>query len=375
MTLERWSQIKPYLSRIARYSHSPLNTVWGIYTILRLPEAVRYQPELVKIETTTRCNLACRFCGHAWGVAWAKGLAGFPADGQEEREFLKACRRSGRDMSLETFQHILSQFPYMSRLDIQGLGEPLINPAFLSMLELSAQQKAQVQFYTNGTLMSPEISRKLVDFQVAEISISLDGASARVYEFIRRGAQFDRVVANIQALVDAKCRAGSERPCVRLSMVATSHNVAEMPDLVALGHRLGVDEVVATCFKDIAPVLSSWICDTEEMTGAIAESNRRARELGVRFLVEFSLPDGSGSKNGGTSSKCCVWPWLSVNVTFDGFLTPCSYVPCHDGWGLGNLLETPFLELWNAPAYRILRRKLRCGRDEGLVCETCRDQV
>lgn len=375
MTLERWSQINPYLSRIARYSHSPLNTVWGIYTILRLPETVRYQPELVKIEITTRCNLACRFCGHTWGVAWAKGLADLPAGSEEERKFLKACHRSGRDMSLETFQHILSQFPYMSRLDVQGLGEPLINPAFLSMLELSAQQKAKVQFYTNGTLMSPEISRKLVDFQVAEISISLDGASPSVYEFIRRGARFDRVVANVQALVDAKRRAGSERPYVRLTMVATSHNTAEMPDLIALGHRLGVDEVVTTYFKDIAPALSSWICDTEEMAEAIAGSNRKAAELGVRFVVEFTPPDSPNSENGGTSSRRCLWPWLSVNVTIDGFLTPCSYVPCHDGWDLGNLLETPFLELWNAPAYRVLRRRLRSGLVEGLVCQSCRDQV
>lgn len=375
MTLERWSQIKPYLSRIARYSHSPPNTVWGIYTILRLPETVRYQPELVKIETTTRCNLACRFCGHTWGVAWAKGLADLPTGSEEERELLKACRRSGRDMSLETFQCVLSQFPSMSRLDVQGLGEPLINPAFLSMLELSAQQKAKVQFYTNGTLMSPEISRKLVDFQVAEISISLDGASAPVYEFIRRGARFDRVVANVQALVEAKRRAGSERPYVRLAMVVTSHNAAEMPDLVALGHQLGVDEVVATCFKDIAPALSSWICNVGEMTEAVAESCHKAKELGVRFAVEFALPESANSENSRTSRKRCLWPWLSVNVTIDGFLTPCSYVPCHDGSGLGNLLETPFLELWNAPAYRTLRRGLRSGRVEGLVCECCQDQV
>jgi len=349
--------------------------VWGIYTILRLPETVRYQPELIKIETTTRCNLACRFCGHPWGVAWAQGLADLPTGREEEREFLRACRRSGRDMSLETFQYVRSQFPHISRLDVQGLGEPLINPAFLSMLELSAQQKARVQFYTNGTLMSPEISRKLVDLQVAEISISLDSASASVYEFIRRGAQFNRVVANVQALVDAKRRVGSERPYVRLAMVVTSYNVAEMPDLVALGHQLGVDEIVTTRFKDIAPTLSGWICDTEEMAEAIAESNRRAAELGVRLLVEFTPTDSPDSGNGGTSSRRCLWPWLSVNVTIDGFLTPCSYVPCHDGWGLGNLLETPFLELWNAAAYRTLRRGLRSGRVEGLVCMCCQDQV
>jgi len=375
VTLKRWAQIKPYLSRMARYSHSLINTARGIYTILRLPDVVRYQPELVKIEITTRCNLACRFCGHTWGVAWAQGLADLPTDGNEEREFLKACRRSGRDMSLETFQHILSQFPHTSRLDVQGIGEPLINPAFMSMLELSARRKARVQFYTNGTLMSPETSRKLVDFQVAEISISLDGASASVYEFIRRGAQFDRVVANIQALVDAKRRVGSERPYIRLAMVATSHNVAEMPDLVTLGHQLGVDEVVITYFKDIAPALSGWIGNAKEMTEAIAESNRKAAELGMRFVVEFTPPDSPNSENGGTSSRRCLWPWLSVNVTIDGFLTPCSYVPRHDGWGLGNLLQAHFLELWNAPAYRILRRKLHSGHVEGLDCGNCRDQV
>jgi MoaA/NifB/PqqE/SkfB family radical SAM enzyme len=302
-------------------------------------------------------------------------LADLPEGGDEEREFGKACQRAGKDMSAETFRHVFSQFPYVSRLDVQGIGEPLINPAFRSMLELSARRKARIQFYTNGTLMSSKISQQLVDLQVAEVSVSLDGASASVYEFIRRGARFDRVVGNVQALVDAKQRARSEQPYIRLAMVATSHNVAEMPDLVRLAHKLGVDEVAITRLRDIAPFLSDWICDPTEMAEGIAESKRKAEELSMRFLVEFTPAYGSDPRSGGTSSRRCLWPWLSVNVTIDGFLTPCSYVPCHEGWGLGNLLETPFMGLWNAAPYRTLRRKLRSGFVEGLACESCQDQV
>ncbi len=59
-------------------------------------------------------------------------------------------------------------------------------------------------------------------------------------------------------------------------------------------------------------------------------------------------------------SSVCMWPWTSAYITVDGFVTPC----CIHGtdprkFNFGNLKEKSFLEIWNSPAYRNFRVKLK----------------
>jgi MoaA/NifB/PqqE/SkfB family radical SAM enzyme len=224
-------------------------------------------------------------------------------------------------------------------------------------------------------LLTPEVSRRLVGLRIAEISISLEGVSAAVCEWIRAGARFERVLENVQGLVEAKRRAHSRLPRVRLAAVATAKNLGELPALVEMGHRLGVDKVAVTCFKPIAAALADWVPEPEPLAAAAAEAGGRARALGLDFAAEFAIVGNTDGGHAGHSSQRCLWPWLSVNITLDGSLTPCSYVPRPDGWGLGNLLERPFTELWNGEGYRALRRRLRLGDVMGLACASCRDRV
>lgn len=375
LLLDRCLQLRQYLAQVARYTRSPVNTVYAVDVILRLPQIVRYNPELVKIETTTRCNLACRFCGHTWGTLQDRAPSGLAEGSSAHQDLINQCRQTGSNMSVKMLEQILVQFPHASRLDLQGLGEPLVNPDFLPILEVCAQRRMRVQFFTNGTLLTREVSRRLVELRVAEISISLDGASGPIYEMMRIGARFDAVVANVQALIEERRHSTSQEPYVRLVMVATTHNVSHMADLVALGRSLDVDEIVVSGFKAISPALASWVCDAEDLRNATAEADTKARELNMRFVLEYERPRSASRDQTGSSSSRCLWPWLSVNVTIDGFLTPCSYIPCHDEWRLGNLLDVPFRELWNDKRYQNLRHRLRSGQLQGLACEGCCDAV
>lgn len=363
----RWRRVPLFLFRIARFSRHPLNALRGIWTILALPDKVRYQPEFVKIETTTRCNLACQFCGRTLGT-------------QRESEMpdadVETCRSAEQNMSVAAFRAILDQLPCAVRLDVQGMGEPLMNPEFLAILDVCAKQKVRTQFYTNGTLLTADVAKRLVELRVGEITFSLDGASARTYEHIRRGASFTSVTANIRGLVEARQQAGSSLPYIRIAMVATALNVAEMPELVALGHKLGADEVVVTYFKEIAPSLSSWRCDPAHLLAAVQASRQVAKTLGIRFAVEFGLPEDDCKKQKApTSRDACLWPWLSLNISIDGDLSPCCYVPCAAEFGLGNILQDTFESAWNGPSYQHLRQSMRTGHLKGLPCHMCRDKV
>jgi len=372
--LKARSRILPFQENIARYSRSPENTARGIETILQLPDQVAYQPELVKIETTTCCNLACRFCGHTWAAAATDNTAVLSESPVEDRALRRSCARAGQHMSLEVFRSILEQFPFVTRLDLQGMGEPLLNPDFPAMVTLAAERGARVQFFTNGVLLTPALALQFVEQGVAQISISLDGARAETFERIRLGAQFEHVVANIRMLIQTKRVRGAELPWIRLALVVTNLNVEEMSALVELAAELGVDEVVFTQFKAIHPDLRSWVPAPERVILQVAVSRQRAIELNLRCSVEFRVDDPTTSTQPANNQEC-LWPWLSVNITLNGEMTPCSYVPEPAGMELGNIFMQPFTELWNGPGYRRLRCALKTGSLVGLMCDRCRDKV
>ena len=369
MSITRWKQIIPYLTRIAPYSHYLPNTMLGLYDILALPDRLDYLPEQVKLETTTRCNLACQFCGRTWAATWARGQNQISDRKEDKRSLLKATRLAGKNLDFSTLTHLIDQFPHLSKLDVQGMGEPLINPDFIPMLEFTSRRNITTQFFTNATLLSSEMSHALLQQRISEISISLDGATAQTYEFIRFGADFIQVVDNISELVEARKNARKKKPIIRLSAVITSQNVEELPNLVRLGHQLGVDQVVATQFKCISPDLESWIPDHETLLRVVEESRRIADEINFPFAIEFSLQNKEQIYPANLSISRCLYPWFSINITIDGNLTPCSYLPIADGWELGNVFQTPFTEIWNSTSFQSLRRNMRNGNLQETPCQ------
>lgn len=64
-------------------------------------------PVEVRIECTTRCNLKCIMCRNQNSPA-----------------------KPNRDMSLEEFERVISQFPHLKRADLTGQGENLLNNDF-----------------------------------------------------------------------------------------------------------------------------------------------------------------------------------------------------------------------------------------------------
>jgi MoaA/NifB/PqqE/SkfB family radical SAM enzyme len=94
-----------------------------------------------------------------------------------------------------------------------------------------------VRTTTNASLLHLKDNyRKMIDADVNELQISVDGACKEVYEGIRRGANYERVVASI-ALIN---RYGRERGVDRTKMwtVMQQANLHELEKLVDLAADL-----------------------------------------------------------------------------------------------------------------------------------------
>jgi len=136
---------------------------------------------LLQIEPTTRCNFTCGFC----------------------------CGRHmpQQDLADEIFTAALDAFPEVRHVELQGEGEPLLHPGFLSMVRRARQRGIEVSFITNGSLLVPDLAASLFDAAVSKISISIESADPQSFRAIR-GGMLEKVSRNLELFLEERSRRG-----------------------------------------------------------------------------------------------------------------------------------------------------------------------
>jgi AdoMet-dependent heme synthase len=190
----------------------------------------RTSPRLIFWEVTKGCNLRCIHCR-----ASATELS------------------SPSDLSTATALGIIDQIAAAGNpiLVLSG-GEPLYRSDIFQLARYGTDRGLRVALATNGTLVTREVARMIVDSGVRRVSISLDGADALTHDTFRGipGA-FD---AAVQALRNLKALGMS----VQINMTIARHNARQLPEVLELAKRLGADAlhtfllVPVGCGVDIA---------------------------------------------------------------------------------------------------------------------------
>jgi len=316
-------------------------------------------PPALQVEITSACNLRCAMCLVRYRPPVNKVTGALP---------------------LELYGRLLDEIPGLRRLTLQGLGEPLLSPYLLDMVRLAKRRGIAVGFNSNATLLSRSRADELVAAGLDWLHVSLDGARAGTYEAIREGADFDKVVANLAGLVAAKRAVGGDKPWIRVVFVAMRRNVAELPELVELMGRVGVQEVrVQNLAHDFADTpddgpyqgIRDYTAAEALWTGAdraaTAEAFGRARTAAGAHGLELRLPH-LDTVTGGAR---CTWPWDAAYVTSAGIVQPCCMVMGDDRVALGDLRTETFPHIWAGPAYREFRARLASDDDPPGVCRGC----
>jgi MoaA/NifB/PqqE/SkfB family radical SAM enzyme len=167
-------------------------------------------PRFVQIEPVGQCNLACRMCPVAYrGDGNGHGTAG----------------KAPAFMSFEAFKCVLDQFPDITELHLQGLGEPLLHPQFFDMVRHAAARGIEVSTNSNMTAMSERRAEECVNSGLKRMHVSLDAAQREAYEYIRSGARYDRVLRNLRWVLESKRRLHADDPEVHLVAVVMRRNL------------------------------------------------------------------------------------------------------------------------------------------------------
>ncbi len=212
-----------------------------------------------------------------------------------------------------------------------------MNPRFFDMIERAAGRGIMVSTNTNATFLNHRRAQQCVTSGLSEIHISIDGATAETYEAIRVRAHFDRVIANVERLVEARRRLGSATPRSGWWSSRCARTCTSFP--TSSGSRTGFGSIPS----------SSSICATTSANQAFPPNIGRCVTLLTRkpWLTKTrrgwstTSPRPDGSPSSWASISVCREP-SRVNIR----LAPLAPAAAH---GLG-VEHTSAIRAWRCPA-------------------------
>lgn len=363
------------------------------------------KPRLIFWEVTKGCNLRCIHCR-----ATATELS------------------SPTDLPTTRALDIITQIAaYASPILVLSGGEPLYRRDIFQLARFATDKGLRVALATNGTMVTKELARRIVDSGVRRVSISLDGADSMTHDSFRGipGA-FDAAVYGLRNLKELGMS-------VQINMTIARHNARQLPQVLDLARGLGADAlhtfllVPVGCGVDIAAeqmvppeeyeAMLNWFYDRSleggiELKATCAPhyfrvarqrraADRRAAAAETQAIgpADMMMPGSTGvvlhpqgspppdiAKNaehagmGGhpegmhAMTKGCLAGTGVCFISHEGEVFPCGYLPAI----AGDLRRQSFADVWeNSVVFNQLRDtdnlKGKCGCCEFRnICMGCR---
>lgn len=299
--------------------------LWRINYSLR-PDYPPY-PLGASIGITDRCNLKCIMCSRQ----------------DPNIEF--------GELTFNQFQYIIDQIPTLYNVMLTGRGEPLLQKDLFSIIEYLHSKNIAVGLFSNATLLTPEISERLLDLNLEDIRFSVDGATKETFEKIRVGAEFEAVTSNISNFVSINKIKGSKTR-IGLRTTAMKDNLYELPAIIHLTSKLGIKELQICNLSELLPHLEGKSLtgtdgSTKETLGNI---HQEAMSLAINLRIS-----GFNRFSPGSTHVVCSQPYTGMRIMATGVVNPC----CGSMRNFGNVFQTPIRQIWTSSEFINFRKQVR----------------
>jgi len=269
-------------------------------------DRARRLPDIVQIESTNLCNAKCVFC---------------PRDEMHRRQGV---------MAMDLYKKIVDECAALgiTHVRVHNYGEPFLDRQLVEKVRYAKDRGiAEVGMISNGSLITEEIARGMIEAGLDAINISVDAAGKEIFERTRVNLEYETVIGNIRTLARLRDELGRRRPKLILSFVRQDNSADEQA------------------------FIAEWTKVADKIH--ITDLHNWAGTLHGRSDVQFP----------------CYRLWLTFTVLWDGRVSLC----CADFDGrniLGDLRTSTIAEVWNSPAYLDVRRQqLEHGGPE--ICRSC----
>jgi MoaA/NifB/PqqE/SkfB family radical SAM enzyme len=312
------------------------------------PILMKSMPPGIEIEMTNRCNLACIQCFRSLG--------------------LKPYQLG--DMDFENYKAILAQFPFVMNLSLNGFGEPMMYKHFFEIVDYTHRERpwCKIGIYTNGMLIDEERAYRLMDCGLTELNISIDAATPPTYRRVRRGGKLEVLHDNIRRLVRVKQETQARFPMIGLNFVLLNANEGELVPFVEQAAEFEVDFINCITYASY-----DWGFKNQRTPASyqheLDAARQRMDELNLRCK---SFPSDDLSWSDANKPFDCAFFWgENFRVTYGGDITLGCCTPFKETFSYGNVLETPFADIWNNALFQQNREMARKHIAPHKTCASC----
>lgn len=284
-------------------------------------------PFVCHIEVTNACNFKCKFCGTI------------------DNPQIEGIKRGFMDYGL--FCKIiddLSEFDgKLKHLGFHVWGEPLLHPQIAEMIAYAKEKGVaeKLILYTNGSMLTPQLSRALVDAGVDYIQISIEHISKEGYKKIAGvDIEYNNLLANIGYLCAYK-----RDNCVVSAKILDSGLT---------------DEEKKKFYEDFKNITSE--CHIETLIQSIPVD-----------IKDTTMGQGVSATFDGyeiTAKDVCTQPFYFLAIYYNGLVAPCE---CD--WIrkiiIGDASKETIKEIWQGEKLKEFR-KMQLSRKRSMH-PSCRD--
>lgn len=295
-----------------------------------------YTPRIIYWETTKRCNLKCQHC----------------------RAVPVTCRPPDELSSEEGFQLIDDiASVYQPVLVLTG-GEPLLREDLFDLARYGVKKGLTMALATNGTLVTPQIAKQIMNAGFNRVAISLDGIDAKTHDTFRQvDGAFDAAlngIAHLQAVGVS----------VQVNTTVTRHNAHQLEAMLAM---VRVMKIAAWHLFLLVPVgCGLTIPEEQRVMGEeyetilrwFADRSATVRDIHLKAtcapqLYRIKLEQKDDAVDGPTRIRQgCVAGMTICFISYRGEVQPCGFLPLQ----VGSIRETSFKNIWKkAPLLAQLR--------------------
>lgn len=299
-------------------------------------------PRRLVFELTNVCNLNCIMCGR------------------------NATDFKSTMFSMDWFNYFEPMLDTVEEVTLMGWGEPTMHPNFEEMLRIIDRHAARKYFCTNGMRLD-KLTNAIFDNHVDVLAVSLDGATAEINNHIRRGSDIEKISESLANITRIKKERGLKYPWINFVFCAMKSNIHELPDLVRLASRIGIDEVKVVYLTAFNNILSSEVlydCQTD-VRKIFDEAIRVSEELGIAIKLPYIQGEDVA---GYQAHKNCFVTWRDFFLGSDGYIRPCMSTPIQfEKFDVNK----PFVDIWNSEKYQAYRKIVNDETAMDSPCKRC----
>lgn len=270
------------------------------------------------IETTNLCNAQCIMCPHT------------------------TMKRSKEIMTENTFNIIIDKLTQENInpqvFILNGFGEPLTDPTIFSRIQKikTAFPDSKIKLYSNLNLANKKTIQRLINSQLDEINVSLNGYNAKNYQEVMK-LDYKKTIKNLKTLINIKNKINSKLK-IRISMTLVKQNE-----------------------KTVKKFIKKWSSLVDSVSvNKVHDYNGSVKNITNKFKINFNK-----------KTFPCRYLWDTITFDVNGEVILCC-LDYESQYKFGNIKSQSIKSIFYSPKFNLIRKQhLNLNSKEIKICRQC----